>query len=482
MSAAAARVPLEAGVARVVITPPLGIRMCGYTVQECLAEGIERDLTATALVLAAGGTRVVLVACDIVFIQAPHAGRIRERIGQALGIPATNVLLNYSHTHLGPTLPGWANEDEDQAALQGRYLGFLADTLVGVAAVAARQPRPARLTAGKGSAVLGINRREKLPEGKVIIGENLDGAVDREVGVLRIDDLTGRPLATVMIAACHTVVLGPKTPLLSPDFVGPARQIVESATGAPTLFLQGAAGNVNPICGIGTGGPEQFADQHRLGCVLAGEVLRTWAALRTHHRHGPRRVVQSVAAISVWDYELLPVDCVGAFAVAGRTVALPLARLPERDAAERLLAEKRRDLDEARRSGAPRGLVNVKKRLTDWATVVLRHVEAGVNPPTRDLEFWALRLDDIGIVAVNGEPFAELSLEVKRRSPLPCTFFLGYSNGCLGYLPTPEAFAEGGMEVEDSVRNYLLPAPLTTAWGPVVIENALDLLRQLADG
>jgi hypothetical protein len=471
---------LRAGVARAVITPPVGIRMCGYTVQECFSEGVERELTATALVLAAGDTRAVLVACDIVFIQAPHAGRIRERIGRALGIPPANVLLNASHTHLGPVLPGWTDEDEEQSRLQARYVAFLEEALVGVAAAAARNTVPARLGWGKGAARLGVNRREKMPDGRVMIGEDPAGAVDREVTVLRVDDLGGRPLATVMCAACHTVVLGPKTPLLSPDFVGPARQIVEAATGAPALFLQGAAGNVNPICGIGTGGPEQFDDLERLGRVLAGEVLKLHAAVRTHNRRGPRRVVRSVAAISVWDYEPTPDESVEALRVTGRTVTLPLAPLPDRAAAERQLAERRTDLDAARHAGAPRGVLNVKKRLADWAAVVLRHVEAGANPPTRDLELWALRLNDVGLVAVNGEPFAELALEVKRRSPLPCTIFLGYSNGCLGYLPTPEAFAEGGMEVEDSVRNYLLPAQLTPQWGPAVVENALDLLRQLS--
>jgi hypothetical protein len=111
---------LSAGVARAVITPPLGIRMCGYTVQELPAQGVERELTATALVLAVGDARVVLVACDLVFIQAPQAGRMRARIGRALGIPADNVLLNCSHTHLGPVLPGWIDEDAEQAALQSR--------------------------------------------------------------------------------------------------------------------------------------------------------------------------------------------------------------------------------------------------------------------------------------------------------------------------------------------------------------------------
>src|SRR4051794_5299752 len=96
---------LKAGVARAIITPPVGIRAAGYTIQECVSESVERELTATALVLDDGRTTAVLIACDLLFIQAPHIDPIRKRIGQALGIAADHVLVNTSHTHLGPMLP-----------------------------------------------------------------------------------------------------------------------------------------------------------------------------------------------------------------------------------------------------------------------------------------------------------------------------------------------------------------------------------------
>jgi hypothetical protein len=340
--------------------------------------------------------------------------------------------------------------------------------------------QPARLGASKGSAPLGINRREKLADGRVVIGENPAGAVDHEVGVVRIDDLAGRPIATIMCAAAHTVVLGPKTPLLSPDYVGPAREIVERATGALSLFFQGAAGNVNPRCGIGAGGAEQFDDLNRLGAMLGGEVLKTWAAIRTHNRHGPRRIVQSVAAVSVWDYEPLAEASIEHFSLATRRLTLALAPLPDRKSAEQTLARHRGQLADAKASGAARGTIHVFEKLVYWAEMVLRTIDAGQDPVTRNLDFWALRVNDIGIVAVSGEPFAELGLEVKRRSPLAHTLFLGYSNGCVGYLPTPEAFSEGGMEVHESYQNYMLPAPLTTEWGPAVVNASLELLNSLS--
>jgi hypothetical protein len=267
--------------------------------------------------------------------------------------------------------------------------------------------------------------------------------------------------------------------MLSPDFIGPARDIVEPATGGLSLFLQGAAGNINPACGIGSGGPEQFDDLKRMGAMLAGETLKVWAQLRTHHRRGPRQVVQSVAAISNWSYEPLPPESLDGFGVAVRRKSLAMAPLPDRAAAERAVAAQRQALEQSH--SQPEGVQNVARRLLERAELVLRHVVDG-KPVFRELQVWALRINGIGIVAVNGEPFAELSLEVKRRSPLASTFFLGYSNGCLGYLPTPEAFAEGGMEVEESVRNYLLPAAFTPEWGPAVVDTSLELLKQLSEG
>jgi hypothetical protein len=470
---------LEAGTARVLITPRVGIRMMGYTVQECVSDAVERELTATAVVLSDGVTKAVLMACDLVFVQSPLVDEIRARIAEKLGISAANVLINCSHTHSGPMLPGWQPDSAEQQQMQEEYAVQLAEHLVGIAGEADERREPARIGFGQGSAPIGINRRERLPDGRVIIGENPSGPVDHGVDVVRIDDFRGRTLVTMISAAAHTVVLGPKTSKLSPDYVGPAREILESATGAPCLFLQGAAGNVNPRCGIGAGGPEQYEDLDRLGALLAGEALTVWAKIRTHNRHGPRRIVQSVATVSVWDYEPAPTQSIEHFDVLSETLSLPLAPLPARDVAENQLAVFRSQLQQADDNEVSIGKVHVLRKLVSWAETVLRAVETGGAPLTRDLHFWTLRINDFALVALSGEPFAELALEVKRRSPLEQTMFLGYSNGCVGYLPTAAAFDEGGMEVEESYRNYLLPAPLTKAWEPAIVDTSLALLGRL---
>lgn len=470
---------LLAGVSRVVITPPVGIRMWGYTVQEACSQDVERDLTGTVLALSDGERSAVLIAVDLLFIPMSYSDRIRERIGRELGIATESVLINGSHTHLGPMFPGWQEEEEPQRQLQHRYAAALEDLLVGAAHIAWKNRKPARLGTGRGSAPLGVNRREKLPDGSVIIGQNPDGAIDRTVDVLRVDDLEGKPIAVVMSAACHTVVLGPKTLSLSPDFIGPVREVIEPAIGAPSLFLQGAAGNINPACGIGSGGPEQFEDLDRLGSLLGGETLKVWGQICTHRKKGPRRIVRSVAAISVWDYEPTPAETVQQFAVTRKRLKLPLAPLPDRTAVDAEVArylQALRDVEAANASPGPR---HVARRMLAWAEQRQKLVAAGERQVTKEIELWAFRLNDFGIVSISAEPLAELGLEIKRRSPLPHTMVLGYSNGCIGYIPPPEAFAEGGMEVVESHYNYLLPAQLTPKWAPEVIEQCVELLTSL---
>jgi hypothetical protein len=157
---------------------------------------------------------------------------------------------------------------------------------------------------------------------------------------------------------------------------------------------------------------------------------------------------------------------------------MAMAPPPDRQVVEADLDRYRRQLDKARADNSV-GALHVAQRLVHWAELVIRTIDAG-EPVTRELVCWALRINDIAIVAVNGEPFAELALEVKRNSPFATNLFCGYSNGCLGYLPTSEAFEEGGMEVNESYQNYMLPTPFTREWGPAVVANSLALLNELA--
>jgi hypothetical protein len=54
--------------------------------------------------------------------------------------------------------------------------------------------------------------------------------------------------------------------------------------------------------------------------------------------------------------------------------------------------------------------------------------------------------DDIVLWSAPVELFCEISMGIRDRSPYPHTFYFGYANGWLGYLPTRQAYHEGGYE------------------------------------
>lgn len=496
--------PLLAGVARTSITPSLGIRLAGYTVQQDFATDVHSELHATAICLTDGtpGSTVVILGLDILFIQNPACDEIRQQIGARLGIEPSNVLLNFSHTHLGP-MTGWYSDggvdsvdyppsgsyssvpsDEWRAKsseiwsafgcqcnVQARYLDALRDNLTAVAAAAQRAAVPCRVGSAIGSSLVGVNRRLQLPDGRTIIGINHDGVVDRAVDLIRIDGLQGTTIATILSTAAHPIVLGPATSSVSSDYVGPARNIVEAHTNAPCLFLQGAAGNIMPNSGVGAGGPEQFEDLERIGAMLGGAALQLWAQIRTHNFLGEAQVVQSVAVISTYLYEpikrqgldVVP-DGTPALAVRTTRLTMPLAPFPPQAVAEERLRMFERERDAALARGAPAGVNNVAQRMYTWAKAVADGAASGERAPMQEIEVWTLRLNDIAICAVSAEALTELSLEVKARAvastggQLRHTLFCGYSNGCLGYLPPPKCFDQGGMEVVESSWNYNLPS------------------------
>jgi neutral ceramidase len=476
---------LTAGVYRVDITPPVGISMVGYYARDGASNGIERPLTATTLILSTETARIAIVACDLIFIQNPAVDQIRRGIAEAIGTTPDCVLINCSHTHCGPTLPGFTFESEGQRAMQGVYLDHLRNVLAGCARGASRNLRPARVGFALGSARIGINRREKDVDGKVVLGENPDGLLDQDVPVVRVDDAEGRPLAVLFSYACHTVTMGPKCLKLSPDFAGPARQLIEDATGATALFVQGAAGNINPISGIGAT-EDDTDNMNRVGQTLGAEALKAMLSIRTHQKRGSRVVFASLSRNFTYPY--VPVeDTDSEIAAAGEIVDLPTMALPPLEEARRILETREDNLAKARKEGWPDHRLAGLCRFRDWAQVLYRTAQSGARHASIPLTLQSIRINDIAIVAAAGETLVELGLRVKQHSPFPNTVFLGYSNGCIGYISPEEAYPPEGWSpwetysIPDMIfQSYQLPMALAPECGQMVIDRSIALLNRLA--
>jgi neutral ceramidase len=83
----------------------------------------------------------------------------------------------------------------------------------------------------------------------------------------------------------------------------------------------------------------------------------------------------------------------------------------------------------------------------------------------------AIRLGPLALLSMPVEPFAEIGVVLKAGSPFAATMVSGYSNGTLGYLPTAEAYPEGGYEI--------WVTPFAPEAAGIVVEAGLDLLAEL---
>jgi hypothetical protein len=396
----------RAGAATIDITPPIGIGLVGYH-RAGPADALLDRLYATVLVLEHTNARVALVNMDHAGMLVPHVTAMRQRLGSELGISPAQVMVLFTHTHSGP-------QADDENELARAYRLVLEANLVHAAREAARRLRPCTAAWGVTAASIGVNRRQRGPDGKARMGVNPDGPVDRRVGVLALYEAgSGRPVALLVICTAHANVLRGDSTAISADFPGVARQLLCNAAGCPILIGIGAAGNVNPRWRGST------ADLERMGQALASPVLALLPELE------PSPVEVLWIGSTVLDVPLLPLPAPDEAAALAQTVA------------------REWDID-----------------TTPWLEVVRRLWQAGQHTLSLALEVQALCIGDGVVAGIPMEPFAEIALELSRRAGSERVFLCGCTNGWIGYLPPATEFPFGGYEVEWSPVGYGLSSGL----------------------
>jgi hypothetical protein len=226
--------------------------------------------------------------------------------------------------------------------------------------------------------------------------------------------------------------------LLSPDWIGHMRRAVERALpGARCLYFQGAAGNQGPVEGF-TG---DIGVARRLGSILGLQAAAVALQIETVRREPVfEGFVESTAFQAKQHWRVLgPRDATLKF--ARKTIEVPRRRYTAEDLAdmERRVAGAKARLDGSHMSQAR--LRRLQDLLVQW--------RLPVDPAPLPVEVQILRIGDVAIVAMPGEPFAEIGVAVKKASPFPYTLFCGYSNGRTGdYMPIESEYGLGGYEVE----------------------------------
>jgi hypothetical protein len=351
------------------------------------------------------------------------------------------------------------------------YQDELQQKIAGAAWAAIRNLQPVRIGAGRGSCSINVNRRFQRPgDDVVVVGRNWDGPVDHDVQVIRFDTMEGKPLATIVDYACHPITVGPDNDLLTPDYPGVVKRVVEEATGSTCLFLQGAAGDIGPIRGVARGGIDEY---RRLGTILGLEASRIWWEMELPRRQEHYlRTLESGAPLAM--YEEVPLsDPERSLTVKFQTVELPAKEIGDPAALTSAAHTHAERLASLRADGADEAAIKQETMLAKRSLMranVARRLEGRAGWPV-ELQTIALG-PDIALLAISAEPFNEIGRQIREGSPFPFTVVSGYSNVGWAYLPTADAYPLGGYEVDVS--------PLAPTAADALVTACRSMLQDVA--
>lgn len=419
---------LFVGAGSVDITPPPGFRMAGYGARSQPAVATLTPLMARVLHLRAGERQQVVVALDAVAVGSAATAVIRRRLADALGCASTSVLVAATHTHSGISLlsgvgvPPWLDGSDEPGRIDR-----VADAVVGAVRAAAAEAAPARLAVGAFSVPgLGANRRDPTAPGgddvRMIVAEHAED---------------NRPVAVVVIGEVHPTILEADNLRYSPDFPGAVRATVERMTGAPTLFLTGAAGDVNPVW------TEHTAQEvERVGGIIGLRAAE--AVLRLERLGQPHQVVNLSLGR---DLDVPPPEGHRIESVE-LDAAVDVVRLAERIGPDVAATEARlRELEAELEAfpDEPRLLARAQQARIEHLLASGGHAPAGAS---RAVEVQMLRFGPTCLLlGLPGEFFVETSRQLSSALPGQHLLVAGYANDYLSYVPPASAFPDAGYEV-----------------------------------
>lgn len=424
---------LLAGAGSADITPAIGTPMGGYGRREGVAEGVAAPLRCHAVVLDDGTTPVGLVVCDLLFVTRDLSALVRTLAGDALGWRPEQVMVAATHTHSGPfglTL------EQDTA-----YVTMVARQAAGALRAAFAARVPARLTyAEAGVSSISQNRRD--PGGpietvaRMLVADPVTGAADRDV------------VATVVNYACHATVLEHDNLRYSPDFPGTVVDVLRSLVGGGAMYLQGCAGNINPVWMR-----HDQADARRVGTILGAAAARSVSEARPAG-HGQWAVNLSWYEDTAKEVSGSREVPAGPIRAESRTVTLPRRARSSLPDLEGKLREASAEVDAAGADVDLRRALSARKAAAEAEFFFASYPgfygddDEPAGGRVDDVEVQVLWLGgQTAIVGLPGEPFIEIAHEIRRRCGISNLIVAGYCNEAAGYIPTEAEFGRHGYEV-----------------------------------
>lgn len=454
--------PLLTGVGEADITPFMGCQIDGNIGVPRPTEDVLTPLYARALVLQQDDRTFCFLSLDLLAITKDAASQVRKMAAEQFSLPPHAVAIHVTQCHSAPSMGHIMLTDRLPAVhkypwLRGSHPDYVPHALRGIQqAIATAMSSLQVVDVAWGCGLEGraaFNRRTVMRDGTAEMGlggrtidqvSHIEGPIDPEVGVATFTADDGRILAALLHFTSHPVHWLPHRTIHA-DWPGAWSDKVRAALlpDAVPLIVNGCCGNVIH---------HSLLDQTRedtpqsMGALLTQTTRKTMDDMRKIH-----------APMLDWR----------------RTVI----ELPYRDFPPEIFKDAHRLIDE---HPEPMWKPDAPDRV-DWnwcfAASLLDVEELIAAGKPFEYEIQAVRIGDLAMVVLMGEPFVEGQLEIKQRSPALRTFVAHMANGYAGYIPTPQAIKRGGYETRPSMGSKFAPEALA-----LIVNASVKLLDELFDG
>ena len=434
----------KAGAAVRDITPPVGTLLYGY-VPDSVSESVHDRLEAACVAFSQGDTSALLISLTVGDLNTELAGELQALISRETGTDPSCILINATHTHSAPNvsgMEGWGDIDREYVD------GILIPGILAAARESAAALRPAEISVAVVDSEVGINRRQQLRSGAILLGQNPWGCFDPNMTVISLRNAeTKEGIASVVHYGCHGTAAGNNREITR-DWSGVMLDALTRETGVPSVFFNGAIGDVGPRLSNGcTTGDIRMVEE--LGAAAAADALKAYEIIKSRGEYKP-----------------------GSLTCVRGSLEVPRKPLPAlTDAQEAISRFKDPDI-----------LVNVTRLEYAHFRAVLDEYEAGAPPCCAAFTFpqTVISLGEIVFVPFPFEIFSEISMRIREYSPFPYTLPLSNVNGYCAYLPTQDQLVRGGYEVD--CFKYNGAHPLADNADQIVIEESLELIEKAAGG
>ena len=394
---------IKLGTAKLIISPKIPLRLCGYAHRKNDFNGITEDIFLRVHYWQSNGCKLVIVYADLLWWNPEFINIVRPLLTQKLGIGECEVLFTASHNHCGPGTGSAFTALLESASKS--YIDFLLQKVLEAIAAAEYDLEDVVLRRFDGACALNVYRRKKTAEG-IRMFPNYKVAADTNLTIFEFRKNDGKVKGFTVHYACHNNLSDGNS--IHPDYAGIVlRRFDEIYPGSVSIFLQGCTADLRPNSVLGNRFiPVDFekvlifADNFFSACkeTLQGKGVPIEGSLKQHKICIKLPLVQSFSKKEV------------------KNLALHAT-------------------DELTRQWAQKA---IEKNFRNYETFEIVRVNFGINP----VYFFNAEMSQY---------YAAYVRQKDKRALCVC-----YTNGMIGYLCTEKQISEGGYEPQGSALYFAL--------------------------